>query len=134
MTHTRLNNNDDSNLSGDQPFSTGQQKQSFATAASSYFALLSSLDVRLRRQIYALGEAEILFGEASNKMIHSNLSAPLGPNRTGKGAATGGGLGNLDVGWLNSRNGHVGKKKDAELWEEAQRCVEKTEERRFDGI
>ena len=44
-----------------------------------------------------------------------------------KGAITGGGLGGLDIGWLNSRNDNVGKAKEAELWEEAQRAVQKFE-------
>jgi len=52
------------------------------------------------------------------------------PKSTGKGTIVAGGLGNLDVGWLNSRNDHVGKEKEAELWEEAQTFVERAEERR----
>ena len=46
-----------------------------------------------------------------------------------KGAITGGGLGNLDIGWLNSRNDNVGKEKEAELWEEALCTVQKLEEK-----
>lgn len=37
---------------------------------------------------------------------------------------TGGGLGSLDIGWLNSRNDHIGKGMEAELWEEAQHFIE----------
>ena len=136
-----MNTNDD--VLGDQSLSLEQQKQSFAEAASSYFTLLSSLDVRIRRQISALEEADILPTEASNKEIRTSLLAPSGliitgvavsPKLTGKGAATGGGLGGLDVGWLNSRNDHVGKNKEADLWEEAHRCVERTEGWRIDKI
>lgn len=46
-----------------------------------------------------------------------------------KGAITGGALGSLDVGWLNSRNDNVGKEMEAELWEEAQQLVENAESR-----
>ena len=46
-----------------------------------------------------------------------------------KGAITGGGLGSLDVGWLNSRNDNVGKEMEAELWEDAQLLVESAEVR-----
>lgn len=31
----------------------------------------------------------------------------------------GGGLGNLDIGWLNSRNDNVDKEMEAELWKKA---------------
>lgn len=107
------------------------EKESFTVAASSYFALLSSLDVRLRRQIYALQEAEILPADGSSIESHttatvlSNVPASggAGPNMPlpktnagGKGRVTGGGLGSMDVGWLNSRNDHVGKAMEAELW------------------
>lgn len=47
-----------------------------------------------------------------------------------KGATTGGGLGSLDVGWLNSRNDNVGKGMEAELWEEARQLIDSAEARR----
>lgn len=123
-----------SSLSSDeqssQPQSVQQQKERFTAATSQYFSLLSSVDVRLRRQIYALEEAEIIPAEAATKEPHSNLTVPsaltaftntlnvpaakqVGVN---KNISTGGGLGALDVGWLNSRNDSVGKEKEAELW------------------
>lgn len=34
----------------------------------------------------------------------------------------------MDIGWLNSRNDNVGKEKEAELWEEALRIVQRLEE------
>ena len=37
--------------------------------------------------------------------------------------STAGGLGNLDVGWLNGRNDNVGKDMEAELWAKAQEFV-----------
>ena len=107
-------------------------------ATSQYFALLSSLDVRLRRQIYALEEAEILPAEAANRetqvaAITPPSSAAIGDQSTppmsrqvadSKSVATGGGLGNLDIGWLNSRNDSVGKDMEAKLWDEAKLIVE----------
>lgn len=112
-----------------------EHKDAFAAATSEYFSTLSSLDVRLRRQIYALEEVNILPAEVSSKDAQTNLVAlgasdaggglGISPTKlTNKGAITGGGLGSLDVGWLNSRNDDVGKEKDAELWELAQRFVE----------
>ena len=121
--------------------SIDQRKEAFTAATSQYFSLLSSLDVRLRRQIYALEEAQILPKEASGKESHNSQASSLGipgmgstPNiplskQAGgsKGAITGGGLGHLDIGWLNSRNDNVGKEKEAELWEEAYRIVQRLE-------
>ena len=124
-----------------QPVLIQQQKDSFQTATSQYFTLLSSVDVNLRRQIYALEEADILPAEAISKELPTNLAVPLAaqinpPNASSsriggktKGLITGGGLGNLDVGWLNSRNDNVGKEMNAELWEEAQSFILKLQER-----
>ena len=128
------------------PLSIEQQKESFTTATSQYFSLLSSLGIRLQRQIKALGEAQIIPKEAtSTATLRDKPTAPaapsLGPNigtipntplskQSGshKGSITGGGLGGLDIGWLNSRNDNVGKAKEAELWEEALRSVQRLEE------
>ena len=123
-----------------------QQKGAFTAATSQYFSLLSSLDVRLRRQIYALEEAQILPKDVSTKEPRNSQASSLGfpgmgstanmplPTQSGvgKGPITGGGLGNLDIGWLNSRNDNVGKEKEAELWEEALRIVQRLEEGRLE--
>ncbi|PYI00002.1 hypothetical protein BO71DRAFT_437113 [Aspergillus ellipticus CBS 707.79] len=90
-------------------------KARFKEATSQYFALLSSIDVRLRRQVYALEEASIL--------------APDTASRAGDLQAAGGsavGASNpLDVSWLNSRKDTVGKDKEAELWAVAREFVER---------
>ncbi|KAL4797470.1 mediator complex protein-domain-containing protein [Aspergillus venezuelensis] len=88
-------------------------KTRFKEATSQYFALLSSIDVRLRRQVYALEEASILAPDA------------VAPTRGGEGSA--GASGTLDVSWLNSRKDTVGKEKEAELWRAAREFVEKVE-------
>ncbi len=131
------------------PLSIEEQKESFRAATSQYFSLLSSLGVRLQRQIKALGEAQIIPKEATSTATSRDrptaLAAPsLGPNmgtipntplskQSGgqKGSITGGGLGGLDIGWLNSRNDNVGKAKEAELWEEALRSVQRLEEEKI---
>lgn len=118
-----------------------QQKQNFRRAASQYFSLLSAVDVRLRRQIYALEEAEIIAAEAPPKEQSNSLSVPSAFVAFGNGPApstakqmainksvgSAGGLGSLDVGWLNSRNDDVGKEMEAELWAEAQQFIETLE-------
>lgn len=125
-----------------QPVPIEQQRESFTAATSQYFTLLSSVDVNLRRQIYALEEADILPAETVTKEPPTSLAVPSAaqpnsPNtslsRTGggnKGVIIGGGLGNLDVGWLNSRNDNVGKEMKAELWGEAENFVSKLEARK----
>jgi len=114
-----------------------QHKDAFTTATTQYFSLLSSIDVRLRRQIYALEEAEIIPTEAPSKEVQSssNISAafaalgggqpPTSASQSSleKSASTGGGLGNLDIGWLNSRNDNVGKEMEAELWIKAREHI-----------
>ncbi|KAI4260078.1 MAG: hypothetical protein LQ352_000457 [Teloschistes flavicans] len=117
----------------------GQRKDRFSAASSQYFSLLSSIDVRLRRQISALETAQIIASEASTKETQSNPDAatPLmrmlggSPSHSlgsSKDPTTNGGLGNLDVSWLNSRNNKVEKDMQAELWEGAHKLVQKTVE------
>ena len=118
-------------------------------ATSQYFNLLSSVDVNLRRQIFALEVAEILPAEASTQEPPTSLAVPLAAqgnsptpslSRTvggNKGVIAGGGLGNLDVGWLNNRNDNVGKEMKSELWREAGNFVQKTKavsDRGFDTL
>ena len=121
-----------------------QQKGNFRSAASEYFSLLSSIDVRLRRQVYALEEAEIIPAEAVKEQQTSTLAVPstfaalsntqnsstAKQPAVGKNAQTGGGIGTLDVGWLNSRNDNVGKEMEAELWAKAEDFVRILEEKK----
>ena len=95
---------------GGDSTSIEQRKEVFTSAASDYFSLLSSVDVNLRRQIYALEEANIIPGESQQTEGGSNI--------------VGGSMGNLDVGRLNSRTDKVGKEKEAELWAKAQEIAE----------
>jgi len=124
--------------SQDQPVSIEQQKDHFTNTTAQYFSLLSSIDVRLRRQIYSLEEAGIVPVDTALKESQGSLTVPstvpgLGggaavPTLQGvkeKGSVSGSGLGNLDIGWLNSRNDKVGKEMEAELWGKARKLVEK---------
>ena len=103
------------------------QKKEFTEATTQYFTLLSSVDVELRRQIHALEEADILPTEAgfretqsdSNTLSGSNAGAGAKSPAANRSTLTGGGLGNLDIGWLNSRNDSVEKEMEAELWKKA---------------
>jgi hypothetical protein len=141
LTKTRQSENAGAAL----PDSLESHKAAFTSAASLYFTLLSSIDVRLRRQIYALEEAQIIavdppakessaapvahgiFGEATATTALSQAAS----QRVSKNASTtASSLGNLDVGWLNSRNDKVGKQMEAELWARASNLVQKLESRK----
>jgi hypothetical protein len=96
------------------PRSDEDARAAFTNATSRYFSLLSSVDVNLRRQIWALEEANIVAPGSAEK-----------DNQAGKEKMTTDVtiLGSLDVGWLNSRNDNVGKEMEAELWEKASSLV-----------
>lgn len=90
------------------------RKAAFKAATSQYFALLSSIDVRLRRQVYALEEASILAPDSASKAGdaagNSSVAAP-------------GAVNPLEISWLNSRKDTVGKDKEAELWAAAREFI-----------
>lgn len=88
-------------------------KKRFKDATAQYFALLSSIDVRLRRQVYALEEAALLAPDSASRS--SDVPGAAGA----PGASS-----SLDISWLNSRKDTVGKDKEAELWSAARKFVE----------
>lgn len=106
--------------------------------------MLSSIDVRLRRHISALEDVEIIPFETIAKDSQSSRDAPVvnmpmsnnllaRPGMSGRDAVTNGGMGNLDVGWLNSRNNNVGRAMEANLWKEAHELLETTLEAKARG-
>ncbi|KAL9613510.1 MAG: hypothetical protein Q9167_001952 [Letrouitia subvulpina] len=115
----------------------------FASASSEYFALLSSIDVRLRRQVNALDAAGITPAEPTLRESQSNPNASSAPltiskssnapitrhGTSSKSSSTAGGLGDLDVGWLNGRNDHIAKEMEADLWDTARRFLTELQER-----
>jgi len=118
-------------------------KASFETHTLTFYNQIQSVSARLRRQVYALEEAGIIAAEPEVQNVATvpqlqQQSLPgraLGPSGALAGQnnvepampITNGGLGNLDVGWLNSRRDVVGKMKEAELWKEARVLVESLE-------
>jgi hypothetical protein len=99
--------------------SLDSHKTRFKEATAQYFALLSSIDVRLRRQVYALEEASLVGRETPSRAGESKT----GRNDAGAGPGTGA-ENPLDISWLNSRKDTVGKDKEAELWAAARSFVE----------
>ena len=113
------------------------RKEAFAEHTRAYYTGLQTVVARLRRQAYALEEAGIIAAEAPSLSAgaQQRQRSPTAARGGGQSAAvpfqegdriTNGGLGNLDVGWLNSRGNKVGAEKEAELVEEAKELLEDT--------
>ncbi|KAL2821712.1 mediator complex protein-domain-containing protein [Aspergillus cavernicola] len=98
--------------------SLDSHKARFEEATSQYFARLSSIDVQLRRQVYALEEASVLAPDSSSR------AGDLPSAGAGAAAASN----PLDVSWLNSRKDTVGKEKEAELWAAARDFIQRTDQ------
>lgn len=75
------------------------------------------MDVQLKRQINGLDEAGII-----RKDVGLDLNKADGNADAGKGSSDR--SSNLDVGWLNSRSGKVGRDMEAELWAKARQFLE----------
>lgn len=106
--------------------STLQEHQSiFSDAVSEYFTLLSSVDVQLRRQVYALQEAGLISDASSQDsqgaptLITGRDRAPTVPIRDIVGIAT-----PLDISWLNSRKDAVGRAIREQIWKETKLAIE----------
>lgn len=127
LTKSGDDNNDTEMENGDGSVTMEQRKEAFTEHTKAYYSKLQAIVARLRRQTYALEEAGIIAAEAPNTLI-------AGANRGQAGAAlakesekiTNGGLGNLDISWLNSRGNKVGAEKESELVEEAKKLLEET--------
>ncbi|PHH90372.1 hypothetical protein CDD83_3858 [Cordyceps sp. RAO-2017] len=95
------------------------QKAAFRSATDSFLATLHSIDVRIKRQILALEEAGIVnLSNAPHQDPNGGSKASLKPNGVGT-------VGNLDVGWLNSRSWRVERDMEAELWQGAREFLDR---------
>ncbi|OAA45446.1 Mediator complex, subunit Med11 [Metarhizium rileyi] len=95
------------------------QKEAFKSATDAFLTTLHSIDVRMKRQIMALEEAGI---------VHLSNTQRQGPNGAAKSSLRPNGVGtvgNLDVGWLNSRGTRVERDMEAELWQDAKEFLQK---------
>jgi hypothetical protein len=92
---------------------------SFSDATNTYLEGLHSVDIRLKRQIYGLQEAGII-AMAKDSLSISEGQNPDTSRVVGESVA-------LDVGWLNSRSGKVGRDMEAELWAKARTFLEALE-------
>ncbi|KAK5173181.1 uncharacterized protein LTR77_003303 [Saxophila tyrrhenica] len=122
---------------GSEAASIDKRKQAFAENTQGYYTHLQAIVARLRRQAYALEEAGIIAPEASSLAGSAQQRQSMSSQGQQRGQATAasvqeteritnGGLGNLDVGWLNSRGNKVGVEKESELIDEAKKLLEES--------
>lgn len=118
LTDRPTSTSSDDKVTSDAPTTDNlaAHKQAFTDSSRAYFNNLQSILARLRRSVYALEEAGIIEPDAP---IVSN-SREAGEKGESEGdKVTNGGLGNLDVGTLNSRVNGVQRLKEVELLGEA---------------
>jgi hypothetical protein len=121
---------------------TEARRQDVESATNNYLQVLQAVDVGLRRQIYGLEEAEIIPPEKKKKVLTAEELNKKKDNKSGfPGAAsaaeatvTEGGMGKLDIGWLNSNSGRVGRDMEAELWSKARKFLEGQEKGNNTGV
>lgn len=101
--------------------SSSAARTAFTNAASTYFSTLSSIEVRLRRQVYALEEAELIKpGDEADARKGRKFAGDAGTSRVGGGP--------LDPSWLNARaSNKVGEAMKQELLSRARDFVERSE-------
>ena len=108
--------------SGDQKEA---QKEALQTATDSFLNTLHSVDVKMKRQIMALEEAGIInLSSTSGSKQEAGSTTASAASKTSLKPDGMGNLGNLDVGWLNSRGSKVEREMEAELWSKAKDFLE----------
>lgn len=104
------------------PLST--QKQTFQDSMDAFMTTLHTVDVHMKRQILGLEEAGII--DLAND--RANAAALAADDEAGPASSlnptAAGTIGNLDVGWLNSRKNRVEREMEAELWAKGRAFLE----------
>jgi hypothetical protein len=115
------------------------KREAFQDISNTYLRTLQSVDVRLRRQIYGLEESDIIPGEKTKAKAgegQESMAGGMGALVAGQGAGGKeetvitvgeGGMGKLDIGWLNTRSQSVDRNMEAELWAKARKFLEEFE-------
>jgi len=116
-----------------EPATLEARKQAFQKHTQDFYDNIHAVTARLRRQAYALEEAGIITPQAATIASISVKSAKPPPTAPGRPPQqidqaperiTNGGLGQQDIGWLNSRGNRVGADKEKELVEDAKKLLE----------
>lgn len=116
------------------PPSANTRKELFTYSANTYLSTLQSIDVGLQRNIFGLEEAGIIVpgkpkkdSEQDSSGAASSRAQNTKPSDQRKNTELA--LGNLDIGWLNSRSGRVDREIETELWSKARLFLEEMEEK-----
>ncbi|CAJ0551066.1 Ff.00g109960.m01.CDS01 [Fusarium sp. VM40] len=110
------------------PLDPPAQKETFRSATDSFLTTLHTVDVKMKRQIFALEEAGIIDlappkrQEAEGPIL---TAQPILPSQRPNGV---GAVGNIGAGWLNSRGTRVERDMEAELWDKAKDLLKKSDE------
>lgn len=112
--------------------SSSERQDAFQKHTAAFYTGVQSVVARLRRNVYGLEEAGIILAETTAprseeapKMEGVGKALQAGkPPKEEASKITNGGMGNLDVGWLNSKGNKVGAEKENELMEEARELLE----------
>lgn len=145
LTNQPLNapgdNDEDTDMDNTQePATLEARKQVFQQNSSDFYENLQAIVARLRRQAYALEEAGITQKKATTVSTIAVAPKQL-PNQPGMSRPqpgrppqqpaaeqperiTNGGMGNQDIGWLNSKGNRVGADKENELIEDAKTLLD----------
>ncbi|KAF3345104.1 hypothetical protein HYQ45_010614 [Verticillium longisporum] len=99
-----------------------QQTETFKSAMDGLLSTLHTVDVRMKRQILALEEAGIIRLRQDARVMNEDAKIVAKPSLEPNGV---GGIGALDVGWLNSRNSKVERDMEAELWARMRALLER---------
>lgn len=103
------------------PKTTDEQTQTFQDTMDNFLTTLHKVDVRMKRQILGLEEAGILTLDKTKPKDDEGVDPTQKPTIEPNGMGL---VGNLDVGWLNSRSNQVELEKEAELWTSARKALE----------
>lgn len=126
---------DDAEMTDASAATSKSSSETFETHVTEYYTKLQAVIARLRRQAYALEEAGIISVEATALTSSGATAAPRNDAMASRGASpvvtsteparlTNGGLGNLDIGWLNSRGNKVATEKEHEIMIEAKELLQ----------
>jgi hypothetical protein len=127
-----VNMDDAGSDDGDDDAEDATQRKAFKAHTETYFVTLQAICARLNRQAHALEEAGIIAADAPILTLADAGKPAAGPSKPGVASAASegqrvknGGLGNFDVGWLNSRGNKVGVDKEGEIMKEFRAVMEK---------
>jgi hypothetical protein len=141
LTNRPLNapNDDDNDTNMEdtqEPAKIQAHKKAFQQNSNAFYNDLQAIVAKLRRQAYALEEAGIITPEAASLSVISVQRPKLPsaqPSQAGRPPQqteqpdreriTNGGMGNQDIGWLNSQGNRVGAEKEKELVEDTKKLL-----------